>query len=72
MLVVEQPPSRQFVNRVTQPLSQTFCKLLRNYRSTLCEIEAPVSCLAGMLERLFSKRRGSPDGEGRDDIAHRG
>jgi hypothetical protein len=59
MLVTEQPPSRQFVNGATQPLSQTFYKLLRDYRSTLCEIEAPVSCLAGMLERLFSKRRGT-------------
>jgi hypothetical protein len=72
MLVTEQLPSRWFVNGATQPLSQTFYKLLRDYRSTLCKIEARVSCLAGILERLFSKRRGPADDEGRDDIARRG
>jgi hypothetical protein len=63
MLVLRKPTSRQLVNRATQPLSQTFYELLRNCVSTLCEVEALVSCLAGMLrglERLFRKRRGNP------------
>jgi hypothetical protein len=52
MLVLGKPTSRQLVNRATHPLSQTFYELLRNYVSTLCEVEALVSCLAEMLERL--------------------
>ena len=52
MLVLGKPTSRQLVNRATQPLSQTFYELLRNCVSTLCEVEALVSCLAGVLERL--------------------
>jgi hypothetical protein len=52
MLVLGKPTSRQLVNRATQPLSQTFYELLMNCVSPLCDIEALVSCLAGMLERL--------------------
>jgi len=52
MLVLRKLTSRQLVNRATQPLLQTFYELLRNCVSTLCEVEALVSCLAGMLERL--------------------
>jgi hypothetical protein len=52
MLVLGKPTSRQMVDSATQALSQTFYELLRNCVSTLCEVEALVSCLAGMLERL--------------------